>query len=96
MYFFIGEKIMLKNIIFILLALTALGASHTTFAAEPSVGEAIPAKVMPASPADNEAVKGSVSQPAINTRPNNDNHVDYRYCLELKTDLEIIKCRYKK
>ena len=87
---------MLKNIIFVLLALAALGASHTTFAAEPSANETIPAEVMPASPADNEAGKGSVRQHAINTRPNNDNHVDYRYCLELKTDLEITRCRYKK
>ena len=81
---------MLKNIIFILMALIKLGASHIIFAAEPPADEAIPAEVMPVSPAD------SVSQPANNTRPINDNHVDYRYCLELKTDIEIIKCRYKK
>ena len=91
---------MLKNIIFISLALIALGASHTIFAAEPPAEEAIPAEVMPASPAVSEAVKEpaqvSVSQPTNNTRPINDNHVDYRYCLELKTDIEIIKCRYKK
>ena len=86
---------MLKNIIFILLALIALGASHTIFAAESPAEEAIPAEVMPASPADNEAVKES-AKGTINTRPINDNHVDYRYCLELKTDIEIIKCRYKK
>jgi len=87
---------MLKNIIFILLALIALGASHIIFAAEPSSDEAIPAEVIPASPADNEAAKVSVSQPSNNTRPINDTHVDYRYCLELKTNLEIMQCRYKK
>lgn len=91
---------MLKNIIFILLALVALGASHTVFAAESPVEEAIPAEVMPANPANNEVIKESakvsVSQPANNTRPINDNHVDYRYCLELKTDREIIECRYGK
>lgn len=91
---------MLKNIVFILLALITLGASHTILAGEPPADEAIPAEVMPAGAADNEAVKepakATLSQPANNTRPINDNHVDYRYCLELKTDLEIIKCRYKK
>jgi hypothetical protein len=97
---FTGKMIMLKNIIFILLALIAPGAAHTIFAAESPAEVAIPAEVMPASPADNEDVKeaaqGSFSQPAINTRPVNDNHVDYRYCLELKTDREIIECRYRK
>jgi hypothetical protein len=29
-------------------------------------------------------------------KPNNDKLFDYRYCLDLKTDLEIAKCRYKK
>ena len=33
---------------------------------------------------------------APNITPNNDNLFDYRYCLDLKTDLEIAKCRYKK
>jgi membrane-bound lytic murein transglycosylase B len=34
--------------------------------------------------------------PTSNTRPINDNHVDYRYCLDLKTNREIAECRYKK
>jgi hypothetical protein len=33
---------------------------------------------------------------APGTQPIKDHHVDYRYCLELKTNREITECRYKK
>ena len=81
---------MLKNIFLALLALIALGTSHTILAVDQPPGETLPAQTVPANP-DKEAVK----QPATNTRPANDTHVDYRYCLELKTNREIAECAYK-
>jgi hypothetical protein len=33
---------------------------------------------------------------ADSQRTNNDKLTDYRHCLDLKTNIEIIKCRYKK
>jgi hypothetical protein len=86
-------KIMIKNIIFALLSVVALGTSHPSMATGPeSDVAAVPAETTPdtAPPAEDN------TQPAHNTRPINDNHVDYRYCLELKTDREIIECRYRK
>jgi hypothetical protein len=91
-YFFTRKKIMLKNIIFALLTLAALATSHTILAADPQVGETPPAQMLPPAAPDTEAA----GQAANSTRPVNDNHVDYRYCLELKNDREIAECRYKK
>ena len=36
------------------------------------------------------------TEQASNIKPNNDSLFDYRYCLDLKNDIEIAKCRYKK
>jgi hypothetical protein len=88
---------MLRIIFFALLSLGALLAAPTISAAEQAPvdavpAEAVPAPAMPASPPE----KTAAPQPASNTRPVNDNHVDYRYCLELKTNREIAECRYKK
>jgi hypothetical protein len=83
---------MLKNIIFALLTLAALGTSHTILAADPEIRDTLPAQTPPPAPPDNEAAR----QAANSTRPVNDHHVDYRYCLELKNDREIAECRYKK
>lgn len=46
--------------------------------------------------AQQENPVSETTQHASNIKPNNDKLFDYRYCLELKTDLEIAKCRYKK
>ncbi len=47
-----------------------------------------------------QSIPSDTAQQAItqstNSRPINDNHVDYRYCLDLKTNREIAECRYKK
>ena len=85
---------MLKNIIFALLSLAALGTSPGLMAADtpPDQGEVAPVQPLPASPPDKQAAMPVVNKPL----PVNDNHVDYRYCLELKTDREIAACRYKK
>jgi len=83
---------MLKNIIFALLSLVALATSPVLLAAEQTSTDAVPVQPLPASPPVTEAV----TQAEKKTPPVNDNHVDYRYCLELKTDREISECRYKK
>ena len=94
---------MLKNIYVTLLSLGILAASPLALAADdPAAEQAVPATVMPAEPMPVEPVpasapvKEAVTQTSTNTRPINDNHTDYRYCLELKTNIEIIQCRYKK
>lgn len=94
---------MLKNIFFILLSLTMVTISTLAPAADdPSPQEAIPAETVPVAvlPADPEPASPpasvAVNQSSVNTRPLNDNHTDYRYCLELKTNIEIAQCRYKK
>lgn len=56
---------------------------------DPAAQEAVPAAILPAG---QEAPR----QTSINTRPVDDSHTDYRYCLELKTNIEIAQCRYKK
>lgn len=83
---------MLKNTVFILSSFLALGTSPSALAAELAPVEMAPVQAMPTNPPDQEAVK----QPATSTRPTNDNHIDFRYCLELKNNLEIAQCRYKK
>jgi hypothetical protein len=83
---------MLKNIFFALPFLIALVISNAIQAADQAPDEAVLAETIPAMPPEKEAVKQAVT----NTRPINDNHVDYRYCLELKTNREISECRYKK
>jgi len=47
-------------------------------------------QVTPSNPVEKTVVQ------RINSRPEDDGHADYRYCLDLKTNIEIIKCRYKK
>ena len=88
---------MLKNIIFALLYLATAGFSQPILAAEQTPVDAvpketIPAQTIPATAPDKEAVK----QRATKAPPINDKHIDYRYCLELKTNREISECRYKK
>ena len=86
------KKIMLKNIIFALLTLVALAASPVIQAADEPPVEPVAAETVPADPPRKEPVK----QTTTNTRPVNDNHTDYRYCLEFKNDRDIAECRYKK
>jgi hypothetical protein len=94
---------MLKNILCTVFSIVALACSPTLLAAEPADAETPPAATMPAdSPVQPAPVAQSipvtevVPASASNARPLHDNHVDYRYCLELKSDREIIECRYKK
>lgn len=94
---------MLKNILFIVSSVVALASSSSLLAAEPADAATPPAATMPAdSPvqpapvAQSLPVTEAAPASASNTRPLHDNHVDYRYCLELKSDREIIECRYKK
>jgi len=84
---------MLKNIIFTLFSLLALATSPATLAEDqvPAAAETAPAPSMPAEP-----VQEAIKQTTISTRPSNENHNDFRYCLELKSDREIAECRYKK
>lgn len=63
---------------------------------------AAPQAITPETPkeADMQALQASpvveTTEQASNIKPNNDKLFDYRYCLDLKTGLEIAKCRYKK
>ena len=86
---------MLKKISFTLLSLVALTTSTTTLAADPPSAETEFVQAAPATP-EKEGGNATVKQQSINTRPLDDNHADYRYCLEYKTNLEIMHCRYKK
>jgi hypothetical protein len=92
----------LRIIIIATLTLIAPITSSLTLAAEPAPVEAVPAEVVPAEAVPAPAMpatppeKTTAPLPSSNTRPVNDNHVDYRYCLELKTNREIAECRYKK
>ena len=56
-----------------------------------------PAEAVPA-PAASIASESTSKAPATaqHKQLNDDQHVDYRYCLELKTNREIAECRYKK
>lgn len=84
---------MLKNIIFALASLVLLAISPAILAAEQAPEAAVKAEVLPqVVPLEREAAKQATKE----TRPVNDNHVDYRYCLDLKTNQEIAACRYKK
>lgn len=83
---------MLKSIIFTLLALVAFASSSALLAAEQPADEAVTVQPLPATPPVTEAAKRAEN----NNQPVNDNHIDYRYCLDLKTDREIAECRYKK
>lgn len=85
---------MFKNIFFACLLQLTLITITTAYAAEPADEELVAAEVIPASP-EKEAPK-QTTRTVTDTRPINDNHVDYRHCLDLKTNPEIIACRYKK
>lgn len=97
---------MLKNIMLATLYLVALGASHTLPAAEEEAGEAVSVQALPeesvpvqATPADAMPLAtdpNGAQKPAIKAQPLHDGHTDFRYCLDLKTNLEIAACRYKK
>lgn len=93
---------MIKYIIFSLLSLAVFITLPTARAADQQSAEFTPAQTMPAnpeevaSPVEAPASSMETQRPAANLRPNNDNLVDYRYCLELKTNQEIAECRYKK
>ena len=82
-----------KHISFTVLTLAALVASPAVLATDTVItpAEAVPAQIVPASP-----VQEAAKQTTGNPQPNNDSHVDYRYCLDLKTDRGIAECRYKK
>ena len=64
--------------------------------------EAPPQTTKPETPKEAEVQQPQVNpvsettEHATNIKPNNDKLSDYRYCLDLKSDLEIAKCRYKK
>ena len=92
------KKIMLKNIIFVLLSLFALAISPAVLAVDDPATEAVLAEPVAATiePAAPPAPAPKARQEVSNTRPVNDNHTDFRYCLELKTNIEIAQCRYKK
>lgn len=82
---------MLKTIFPILLLLLFVGTSHAAdenpIAAQTENPEqTLP--VIPESPTTNQTI--GIHQ------PNNDKLTDYRYCLELKSNIEVIRCRYKK
>ena len=83
---------MLKNIIFASFTIVALATSQIIQAADEPPLETVAAETVQADPPEKEPVK----QTTTNTRPINDNHVDYRYCLEFKNDRDIAECRYKK
>lgn len=80
-----------------------MGTAYAAQEAAQPAAAAVPAQTLPASTdratspdrPDNPD-KESASRPAGNLQPNNDKLDDYRYCLELKTNLEIANCRYKK
>lgn len=73
----------------LLVSVYGMGTQAEEAAAQPAVAEPqpAPAAAMPATEA---------TQPASSNQTAHDNHTDYRYCLELKTNKEIIECRYKK
>ena len=95
---------MLKNIIFTLLSLLALGLSASTQAAEvtPAEGKAMSAPIqanpvaempsMTGTPAPSKPAAKKTMRKKMHTR---DNQTDYRYCLDLKSDAEIAACAYK-
>ncbi len=101
---------MLKNIILVLLALFLLDTAYVSVAADDMAAKMVAAETMPAETMSAESMPAEmpaqdaemgtatkvIKQPSINMQPLNDSHVDYRYCLELKTDREIAECRYKK
>ncbi len=92
---------MSKKIIFSLLPLAiflTLSAAHAAEQpADPSAADPVTAQTLPVDPdASISPQREAMQQPASDIRPNNDNLVDYRYCLELKTNQEIAECRYKK
>jgi hypothetical protein len=86
---------MLKNFILASLYLVALGVPHLSHAEEAPV-EAVPVQALPEETMPAKTATASAKQPANSTQPLHDNHTDYRYCLELKTNPEIAACRYKK
>lgn len=88
---------MSKKIIFFLLPLAVFLSLSAAQGAEQPAAEPVPAQTLPAnSDASISPEREALQQPASDIRPNNDNLVDYRYCLELKTNQEIAECRYKK
>jgi len=94
---------MFKKILFALFALVLLQASQVTLAEVPPPTETVPEQSIPAhtdKPASANIPAGSgteTADPAASkTQPNNNRLVDFRYCLELKTNREITECRYKK
>jgi uncharacterized protein YcfL len=97
---------MLKKTFLAALSLFALSATPSAWADEPVAAQPESAELVAAPMAPAEAVaapaattaSGTASKPAATTQNKqlNDNHVDYRYCLELKTNREIAECRYKK
>lgn len=84
---------MLKNILFSILIPVALATSPALLAADQTGVETKPVQAIAPTALP---VTEVVPQAEKTTPPVNDNHVDYRYCLELKTDREIAECRYKK
>ena len=87
---------MSKKLVFSWLPLAVFLSLSAVQAAE-QTAEPVTAQTLPADPdASISQEKAALPQPASNTQPVNDNHVDYRYCLELKTNQEIAECRYKK
>lgn len=97
---------MLKNILFTVSSIVALAGSPALLAAELANAETPPpaaaaptdTPVQPDADAAAQATPPKEAAPASasNARPLHDNHVDYRYCLELKSNREIMECRYKK
>jgi len=79
---------MLKNIAFILFSLLTLGTSPSALAAELAPVEMLPVQTISTTP--------PIKHSTTSSRPINAYHVDFRYCLELKTNQEIAQCRYKK
>ena len=82
---------MLKNIIFTLVTLLSLACSPVVFAEDNSSAAATPpVKTESPTPPEHPDKEHMRTQ-----QPIQDNHVDYRYCLELKSNKEIAECAYK-
>lgn len=87
------NKLMLAS-----LALLAGLLAQTTQAEEATAQALTPAPVVEEKPvaAAVEPAPAPAQAMPPGTQPARDNHTDYRYCLDLKTNKEIIECRYKK
>lgn len=83
---------MLSKINFSLLFLLALGMQTGALAANETATDKQHLPVQTEQPV---LQKDRVPQPSGSSNAVRDTHIDYRYCLELKSNKEIAECAYK-